>query len=304
MTAPGQTAEVSERAAANNPPNWRKVIGIIGGLGPHAHLEFERLILAATDRLLGRPARDQDYPPWVLASIPATVDRSAALLGEGPSPLPQLVECARKLCGDGTTNRADFAVMACNTAHAYLDELRARVEIPIFDMISATLEEAVRQTGSSPRLGILATTGTLKSGVYSKALERFGAGARLISPLDLEAPGLAGPRLQEELVMTPIFGPLIDGERAGGGIKSGNLSGGGAESPAQALRRAVGLLGEAGAELVIMACTEIPLALGRDPVDGIPVIDPMEVAADACVAIAAGRRDVDGGNCNSIRASI
>ena len=100
--------------------------------------------------------------------------------------------------------------------------------------------------------------------------------------------------------MTPIFGPLIDGERAGGGIKSGNLSGvvsdGGAESPARALRRAVGLLGEAGAELVIMACTEIPLALGRDPIDGIPVIDPMEVAADACVAIAAGKRDIAAGN--------
>ena len=304
MTAPGQIAEVSELASANDPPNWRKVIGIIGGLGPHAHLELERLILAATDRLLGRPARDQDYPPWVLASIPATVDRSAALLGEGPSPLPQLEECARKLCGDGTTHRADFAVMACNTAHAYLDELRARVEIPIFDMISATLEEAVRRTGSSSPLGILATTGTLMSGVYSNALESLGAGARLISPLDLEAPGLDGPRLQEELVMTPIFGPLIDGERAGGGIKSGNLSGkltgnlsgGGAESPAQALRRAVRLLGEAGAELVIMACTEIPLALGRDPVDGIPVIDPMEVAADACVAIAAGKRDVAAGN--------
>ena len=49
-------------------PAWKRVIGIMGGLGPHAHIELERLILAETERVIGRPALDQDYPPWILSS--------------------------------------------------------------------------------------------------------------------------------------------------------------------------------------------------------------------------------------------
>ena len=60
---------------------WKRVIGILGGLGPHAHVEFERLLLARTEAGLDRPARDQDYPPWLLSSVPPTPDRPRAILG-------------------------------------------------------------------------------------------------------------------------------------------------------------------------------------------------------------------------------
>ena len=62
----------------------RRVIGIAGGMGPYAHLEFERRLLAAVER----PSSDQEYPEWVVSSIPDTPDRTVALLEGGPSPIP------------------------------------------------------------------------------------------------------------------------------------------------------------------------------------------------------------------------
>ncbi len=262
--------------------HWKRVIGIMGGLGPHAHIELERLILAATEQMLGRPPQDQDYPAWILSSVPSTPERTAALLEGGLSPLPALEESARRLSG---RFGADFIVIPCNTAHAFLDELRSRVSLPILDMVQETLVEALRRVGPSGCIGILGTTGTLQSGLYSKRLEKLGA--RAVTLLDLSG----GEPLQEKLVMKPIFGPLEDGKRAGGGIKSGKC-----DDPiererlAQPLRRAAKHLAEAGAELVLTACTEIPLAIGRTDADGIPLLDPMEVAARACVDIATGKR--------------
>ena len=46
--------------------NWPRTIGIVGGMGPHAHIAFERYLLEA----VGAVAGDQDYPPWIVSSLP------------------------------------------------------------------------------------------------------------------------------------------------------------------------------------------------------------------------------------------
>jgi aspartate racemase len=256
----------------------------MGGLGPYAHLEFEQLLLGATATMLGRPAQDQDYPAWILSSEPATPDRTAALLSGGESALPALERSARRILG---ANGADFVIIPCNTAHFYLDELRSRLSTPFLDMVQETVEEAFRRVGRSGGVGILGTTATVQSGLYSKRVEELGGGARAVTPLDLEN----GEELQEKLVMEPIFGPLVNGNRAGGGIKSGKFRDPVAkERLAEPLRRAAKKLSEAGADIVLTACTEIPLAIGRESADGVPLLDPMEVAARACVDIALGKR--------------
>ncbi|MFQ5790030.1 MAG: aspartate/glutamate racemase family protein [Acidobacteriota bacterium] len=288
------TGRVQRRDRATgptSPPRWKKVIGIIGGLGPHAHLEFERLLLVATERLLGRAARDQDYPPWIVSSLPSTPDRTTALLSGGPSPLDALELSARRLMGGEDSLGADFAVIPCNTAHAFLEALRQRIALPILDMVRETAQEAERLLGGAGTVGILATTGTLESGLYSAALKSAGSKLCVLSPLDL----LEGKELQEKLVMEPIYGPMLESpggvERAGGGIKSGTFHDSReAERLVEPLRHAVKLLAKAGADLVITACTEIPLALGRKPIEGIPLLDPLDVAARASVDIAIGRR--------------
>lgn len=263
-------------------PSWKHVIGILGGLGPHAHIEFESLLLEAAGKALGRPAHDQDYPAWVVSSIPATPDRTRALLEGSESPVEALVESASRL------SRAAFAVIPCNTAHAFLDEVRRRTGLPFLDMIRLTAERAVERVGPRGAIGILAATGTLRADLYRMRIHELAPSTRVVSPLDLDS----GEELQERLVMEPIFGPLEDdGRRAGGGIKSGAFHDPRKkEELAEPMRVAARKLAAAGAEVVLTACTEAPLVLGRDSVGEIPLLDPMAVAAEEAVEIALGRK--------------
>jgi len=255
---------------------WRRVIGIAGGMGPYAHIEFERRLLAAVEH----PSSDQEYPEWVVSSIPQTPDRTVSLLEGGSSPVPWLLRSLERLA-----SCTDFAVLACITAHAFLDEVRAQVQLPILDMVEVTLTEAVRRFGPEARIGILATTGALRGGVYRRAAARVAPRLQLLSLLDL--PG--GAALQEELLMRPIYGPLREGRRVPGGIKSG-----GDRDPEtgishhERLATTVRRLADAGAVCVVTGCTEIPLILGREPVDGIPLLDPLDLAARTAVGIARG----------------
>ncbi len=256
-------------------PALRRVIGIAGGLGPHAHIEFERRLLAA----IQHPSSDQDYPEWVVSSIPQTPDRTAALLEGGPSPMPWLLRSFERLAD----SHADFAVLTCITAHAFLDEIRAQAKLPILDMVEVTLAEASRRFGHRARIGILATSGALLGRVYERTAARVASDLELVSLLDLPA----GDALQEELVMRPIYGPLREGRRWPGGIKSGgdrDLETG--IHHRDSLADAVARLAAIGSVCVVTGCTEIPLALGREPVDGTPLLDPLDLTAHIAVRIA------------------
>lgn len=275
--------ESSTLPRGGEPGPWRRVIGIAGGMGPYAHIEFERRLLAAIEQ----PLSDQDYPEWVVSSVPDTPDRTVALLEDGPSPMPWLLRSFERL-----SRCADFGVLTCITAHAFLDEIRAQVALPILDIVELTLSEAARCCGPDARVGILATTGALRGGVYRRAAARVAPGLDLISLLDLEN----GASLQEENLMRPIYGPLREGRRGPGGIKAGgerDLETGTLhrDTLAWAARR----LAQAGASCVVTGCTEVPLALGRAAVDGTPLLDPLDLAARTAVRIARGELPLPAG---------
>ena len=260
---------------------WRHVIGVIGGLGPHAHVEFETLLLDATERALSRPSLDQDYPSWVLSSIPSTPDRTRAILEGTASPVDALVQSADRLTG------SDFAVIPCNTAHAFLDRVRPRIILPILDMVLVTAERAVARVGSDGCIGILAVSGTIRSGLYLDRIARVAPEARVITPLDFPD----GEAFQERCIMEPIYGELRDGQRAGGGIKSGGLRNPRKrDARAAPMREAVDALEKAGADIVLTACTEIPLVLDRESAGDVPLLDPMAVVAERAIDIALGKR--------------
>jgi len=92
--------------------------------------------------------------------------------------------------------------------------------------------------------------------------------------------------------MVPIYGPpAAGGLRGGGGIKSGSFRDPRKkEELAEPIRDAARRLAAAGAQIVLTACTEIPLVLGRERVGDIPLLDPMAVAAETAVEIALGKR--------------
>jgi aspartate racemase len=223
-------------------------------------------------------------------------DRTQTLLGAGPSPVPLLTQSVRRLYGSHQAKGADFAVIACNTAHAYLDEVRRRVRLPFLDMIGETVEAACARYGPQVTIGVLGTTGTVRADLYGRTAAALGHCVRTFSLLDVRDGARDGAWLQENLVMAPIYGPRQRNDRGGGGIKSGLVH----EDPEQTrvvteraagpLRDAVHVLARHGAQVCVLASTEIPLALGRAPVDGMPLLDPIQVAAAEAMAVAAGDR--------------
>ncbi len=247
-------------------PGQKYVPGILGGLGPLAHVQFERTILALSH---ARGARgDRDHPVWLLASAASTPGRTSALLEGGDSPLPQLQAFAQLLERSG----ADALFVVCNTAHAYHAEVQRSLRIPWVHLMEVVAEAMRAQYPAGTGVGILATEGTLASGVYHRALE-----ARGLRPI---APDI-GSDIQAR-VRTAISDPDV-------GIKST----GALVSPVARdhLLAAAAWCVERGARVVVPACTEISVALTADVFREVPLVDPLVVAADVLLDVAYGRRE-------------
>jgi aspartate racemase len=264
---------------------WPRRIGIVGGLGPYAHIEFERRLLRAVEERLDRPARDQDYPEWIVSCQPQIPDRTTALLSDGPSPVPALVAALRLL------DRTDFAVIACNTAHACLPQVRQCVPTPILDVVQETTGQIVSRFGEGAVVGLLATSGALASGVYARSASALSGRLRVLSPFDLGLDGDRARHLQEHSVMGAIRGRPTGVDDLRGGIKSGAL-----DTPAirerivAELSGVIRLFRDAGACAVILGCTELSIVADLMPDPDLPLLDPLQIAARAAIAIAAGER--------------
>lgn len=210
-------------------------------MGPKASLYFCNLILEQTSAV-----RDQDHIPYVLLNSPFIPDRSAHILKGEMSPLPEMLKAAKKL----ETIGCSFIVMPCNTAHYFLPELREAISTPFVSMIDTTLSYIKKEYKDVCKIGLLATSGTLQSNVYSSS--EFAHG------LDFVVPSLD---IQESCVMKSIYA-----------IKS-NVN---FDSSRKLLESAVSHLRECGAELIVCACTEIPLVINTTSLS-LPILDPMKI---------------------------
>ncbi len=144
-----------------------KTIGVLGGMGPEATATFFELLV-----LLTPAQKDQDHVKVVIVNDPKLPDRGAYLEGRGESPVPGLIQAARDLERLG----ADFIVIPCNTAHAFLGELRAAVGIPILDIVEETVAELARdgRLAHAAKVAVMATRATVKLRLYQNALRRHG----------------------------------------------------------------------------------------------------------------------------------
>ena len=226
-----------------------KTIGILGGMGPEATAElFLRIIRAA------KAKRDQDHPRVIIYSNSKIPDRTGAILHGGPSPLPMMVETGRALQRAG----ADFLIMPCNTAHHYFQELQEALEVPVLHMID--LSARVAQALGVGRVGLLATDGTLATGLYQESYGRFQVETLAPSPQD------------QKRVMEAIYTH----------IKAGDL-----EEGRKLILEVSRALIQEGAEAVVCGCTEVSLVLRQGDLE-VPVIDPMETLAEEAVKLAKG----------------
>ena len=230
-------------------PKKLKTIGVLGGMGPEAGARFLEEVIRACGA-----GRDQDHPPVVLYSLPQVPDRTEAILHGGPDPVPALRRGLAVLAGAG----ADFAALACVSAHYFWPRFAPRSPLPLFSLIDETLMALQRMRPSPKRIGLIATTGTVRSGILARPFE--AAGFRVIVP----------PAGSQARVMTAIYGKK--------GIKAGFTAG----PPRQALLEVAGELVRAGAQAVLAGCTEVPLVLGPGDLS-VPLLDPMVIGARAAV---------------------
>ncbi|MGW9596068.1 aspartate/glutamate racemase family protein [Streptomyces chartreusis] len=228
-------------------PGSREIIGILGGMGPAATADFFAKLVAMT------PGHsDQGHLKTVIWSDPTIPDRTEALLGTGLDPTPWLVKGGILLRDAGAT----VIAIPCNTAHAFVPQISEQVELPIVHMIGEVARHLAALHPSVRTAGLLATTGTVRAGLYPQWLERVGI--KLVLP-DSDS--------QEADVMVAI--------RAVKAGKRGPLV-------TDPLARAAQRLVDHGAQVIIAGCTEIPLGLdaGRVPV---LLVDPCVVLAKALV---------------------
>lgn len=225
------------------------LVGVLGGMGPLATVDFLHKLVQEMPA-----AVDQDHVPvlaWNVAQIP---DRQQALAGTGESPLPALVDGIKRLASAGVTR----IVIPCNTAHHWFDQLAAASPVPLIHIADATLAAlASDKENDSGVVGLIATRGTLVSGLYQ---QRFAAaGIDYLVSTDDELDTLFTPGCYA--------------------VKQGDVEAGGRllEAAAQALI-------DRGAGRLVLACTEVPLALERIGSCLLPLcIDTNRALARACV---------------------
>jgi aspartate racemase len=247
-------------------PGQRYVPGILGGLGPLAHVEFERRLLARSHL---RGARgDCEHPVWLLANAASTPERTRALLEGGESPLRHLTAFAQLLERAG----ADALFVPCNTAHAYHAEVQRALRIPWVHLMEVVAEAIRAAHPAGTLVGLLATDGTLATGLYHRALE-----ARGLVPV---APALGSPT--QARVRSATSDPETGIKATGDAVS---------RTAREHLAAAAGWCVEHGARVVVPACTEVSVGLTAEAFDAAPLVDPLTVAAEVALDIAYGRRD-------------
>ncbi|MFS0782751.1 aspartate/glutamate racemase family protein [Bacillus sp. 1P06AnD] len=140
-----------------------KCIGVLGGLGPQATVLFMEDVIKWTEA-----ERDQEHVNCIVIQHASVPDRTAFILDSSKAdPFPFLLEDVRKLTECGV----ECIVLPCNTAHYFYGELQSSTDVPIIHMIRETVETMAQEFPDLRKVGILATEGTIASGLYHQEME-------------------------------------------------------------------------------------------------------------------------------------
>jgi aspartate racemase len=234
-----------------------RVVGVLGGMGPEATLYFYEKLIAHT-----AASSDQDHLRVVIDSNAKIPDRTAAILRGGGSPVPMMATSIEAIRRAG----AEFVVIPCVSAHAFLAELQPKISLPVLSILDIVADHIRAHSPGLRRVGLLATSGTIEAAFLQRRLEKDGLGIVVPEPAD------------QDRLMAAIYG-----------IKASRD----ATRRAQISRdvRAVGeRLVAAGAEGIVLGCTELPLVLGPGGLR-VPIFDALLLLARAAIS-AAGREPI------------
>lgn len=243
------------RGVVEHADNAAGVVGVLGGMGPLATIDFMRKMLDATPA-----ATDQEHVPVVVSSIPQVPDRTQAFRGEGASPLAAMLASSRRLVAAG----AGMLVIPCNTAHLWFDDIRQGIGLPMLHLVDAAIEDALALAGPGARIGLLATDATLASGLYIN--REVGT--------------------QRVQWLLPTAGEMLEQVMPGvAAVKAGRLG-----DATALLLAAANALKQRGANAIVLGCTEIPLVLTEANAP-LPLVDATAALARRAITWSLAQRN-------------
>jgi aspartate racemase len=216
------------------------MIGILGGMGTQAGLDFCNKLA-----VLNRGKIDQEYPLFLLynkSNIPGrpeSIGSQTKNLSNRSTNKKSKIKYERVLksllkgCKLLEKNKCKFIVIPCNTAHYWYDDLRKKINIPIINMPKEVFKFTKKKCKKNSKVGLLATEGTLKTGVYKKF---FDKDYQLTEP---------SQQIQKLSVNKAI--KLV---------KMGNV-----KAAAKAIKPAIDSLIKMKCKKIILGCTELPIAI-------------------------------------------
>ncbi|MFI3324831.1 MAG: amino acid racemase [Clostridia bacterium] len=222
----------------------KKILGVLGGIGPMSSAYFYKLV---TEHTLA--TKDQEHLDIVISSKSSTPDRTAYILGESEeNPLPVMIDECNKMVAFG----AKVIAVTCNTAHYFYDGLQKAIDVPILNIGTLAVDYLIKHNIDA--VGLMATTGTIKGGIYQSACENEGLKCLVPSEDD------------QELVMKLIYKDIK------AGIKP-NM---------EQFYTVAYKLKSQGAKAIILGCTELSLVKEAGILDE-SFIDPLEILAKASI---------------------
>ena len=223
----------------------KKVLGIIGGVGPLATSYFMKKIINMTDA-----KTDQEHIRMIIYNFPDIPDRTKYILDKNEQdPLPYLKDLAQRLKNDGACSIA----IPCVTAQYFHERLQETIDIPVFNGVQETADYLKEKDIGC--VGILGTDGTVKSDLFGDALRNYGI--RYFYP-SLE---------DQKKVMSIIY----DSVKAGKMLDDKEL-----------IKVAKSLI-DMGAERIILGCTELSVIKEQFELPDY-FIDVLDVMARSCVS--------------------
>lgn len=205
------------------------MIGVIGGMGPMATADFLDKVIEEA-----HAADDESNVPMLISCDPRIPNRPAAILSGGESPLPRLREIRDMLLAAGAT----ALVMPCNTAHHWYRDLTRDCPVPFLDIVEAGCLEAARLADAGASVAVLGTRATLATGMFDAELVRRGLVP--VAPTEDEL----------ERALLPAIAA----------VKAGRIA-----QAAAWLTDVLDAVVRRGATQVVLACTELPIALEASP---------------------------------------
>lgn len=222
-----------------------KKIGILGGMGPEASLEYYRQFIA----LAKERSPSGRYPEIVIYNL--NFEDFCRPVSEGKH--EQVIELLREKLNAIERAGADFAMMASNTPHLYYDQLEEETSIPILSIVQSAAEKA--SSRGLDKVALLGTDFTMSSDFYPEEFARH--------QIEVVVPDGANRKLVHDKIMNE----LVDGKFR--------------ESTKKRFIEVIHGLKEAeGIGGVILGCTELPLLLSEDEL-GVPVLDTTRIHVEA-----------------------